>query len=53
MKNTFLMDHTGPYLIFGDYIWPTHSSDREHYVARPTVSGGESRLGLLVETDRR
>ncbi len=47
MRRTFLLDHTGPYLIFGDSIWPTHSKVREHYIARPTASGGESRLGLL------
>ena len=47
MKQTFITEHSGPFLVFGDYVYPTHSSVRENYIARPTVSGGESLLGLL------
>ena len=47
MDKTFIMHHTGPYVIFGDYLYPAHSSERDNYVARPTPSGCESRLGLL------
>lgn len=45
MKRTFLTEHPGPFLIFGDMLYPTHSDAAENYVARPTL-GGESRLGF-------
>ncbi len=49
MKNTFIRQHMGPYVIWGDTIRPTTTHDKEDYVARPTPSGFESRLGLLPE----
>lgn len=48
MKKSFLMEHAGPFVVFGDYLYPTHSSIKtDDFVARPTASGGESLLYLL------
>ncbi|MFH2027763.1 MAG: hypothetical protein ABIJ08_01365 [Nanoarchaeota archaeon] len=41
------MENLGPYVIFGDLLYPAHSSARYNYIARATISGNESRIGLL------
>ena len=47
MINSFLTEHSGPYLIFGDSVYPATSSQQENFVARRTISGHESTLGFL------
>ncbi len=48
MKQTFFAQHPGPYVIFGDSLYPAATGDGESYIARRTPSGRESRLRLLA-----